>query len=67
VQIKKPAGNAGGRPFVRFTEKSADHPSRVGMMAMMMPGDGGGHEIRVYQVARAESNSGSILGSLASL
>jgi hypothetical protein len=41
-------GDAGGRPFVRFTEKSADHPSRVGMMAMMMPGDGvQGHEARV--------------------
>ncbi len=49
----------GGRPFVRFAEKSADHPSHMGMMVMMMPGDGvGGHEIRVYQVIRAESNFG---------
>jgi hypothetical protein len=29
-------------------QKSADHPSRVGMVMMMMPGDGvGGHENRV--------------------
>jgi hypothetical protein len=33
---------------IRFTKKSADHPSREGMMAMMMPGDGvGGHENKV--------------------
>jgi hypothetical protein len=47
-KIKKPAVLAGGRPFVRFTSESADHPSRVGMVMMMMPGDGvGGHENKV--------------------
>jgi hypothetical protein len=56
-KIKNPPGDAGGRPFIRFTEKSADRPSRVGMVTMMMPGDGlSGHESRVYQVAEAESN-----------
>jgi hypothetical protein len=64
-KIKKPAVRAGGRPFVRFTEKSADHPSRVGMAMMTMPGDGvGGHENKVYQVAGAESNGGRFPGSL---
>jgi hypothetical protein len=33
---------------IRFTEKSADHPSRMGMVAMMMPGDGiYGHKDKV--------------------
>jgi hypothetical protein len=58
---------------IRSTKKSADHPSRVGMMAVMMPGDGAhGHENKVYQVAGCgvelefvvDSIGGFVLGAL---
>jgi hypothetical protein len=49
---------------VRFSEKSADHPSLVGMVAKVMPGDGvSGHKIRVYQRCGMESNLGPAIGS----